>query len=76
MTLKHLVYDIETGVVENVILYDGTSDFNPGPGKAVEIIPAGSSAWIGWKREAEGNWREQTQEEIALDAPTEELPNP
>lgn len=76
MTLKHLVFDLETGIAENVILYDGTSEFDPGPGKAVEIIPAGSSAWVGWKREDVGSWRERTPEELALDAPTEELPNP
>ena len=62
MTLKHLVYDTTTGICENVILYDGSSEFDPGVGKAVEIIPAGSSAWIGWKREAEGSWTEPIAE--------------
>lgn len=63
MSLRHLVYDINTGIAENVILYDGVSAFDPGEGKAVEIVPAGSSAWIGWKREGEGLWRELTAEE-------------
>lgn len=72
MTLRHLVYDKTTGVCENVIIYDGVSEFDAGNNKAVEIIPAGSSAWIGWKRESEGNWRERTAEEIAAD----ESPNP
>ena len=63
MSLKHLVYDVNTGVCENVILYDGTSEFDPGEGKALEIIPAGSSAWIGWKRESAGIWIEPTPAE-------------
>ena len=58
MTLKHLLYDIETGVCENVILYDGVSEIMLPSNKAVEIIPAGSSAWIGWKRISEGIWEE------------------
>lgn len=57
-TLKHLLYDIETGVCENVILYDGVSDLLLPDNKAIEIIPAGSSAWIGWKRVSEGVWQE------------------
>lgn len=65
MALKHLVYDVNTGICENVIVYDGVSEFDPGEGKALEVIPAGSSAWIGWKREADGNWRELTPEEYA-----------
>ena len=71
MSLKHLVYDVTTNTCENVILYDGVSEFDPGAGKAVEIIPAGSSAWIGWKREAEGVWRERTPEEVAAETPAE-----
>jgi hypothetical protein len=62
MSLKYLVYDTTTGICENVILYDGTSEFDAGIGKAVEIIPAGSSAWISWKREAAGVWTEPVVE--------------
>jgi hypothetical protein len=58
MSLKHLVYNVETNTCENIILYDGVSEFDPGAGKALEIIPAGSSAWIGWTRISEGNWEE------------------
>lgn len=47
---RYLLIDDETGIVENVILWDGISPYDPGIGKSLEIIPAGSSAWVGYKK--------------------------
>jgi hypothetical protein len=60
---KYLVYRISDGTCINVVLWDGESPFNPGEGLALEMIPAGSSAWIGWKRHKEGEWIEPIVEE-------------
>jgi hypothetical protein len=53
---RYLVINNSTGIVENVILWDGLSDFNPGEGKSLEIIPAGSSAWTGYKKIGDGEF--------------------
>lgn len=64
-TLKrYLVYRISDGVCINCIVWDGISEYNPGDGLAVELVPSGSFAGIGWTRISEGEWQEP--------APTEE----
>ena len=55
---KYLVYRIADGECVNVINWDGVSNYKPDDGYALEIIPAGSYAWAGWKRISEGNWVE------------------
>lgn len=54
--LRYLVYRTFDGVCTNVILWDGVSDYSPGDGFGLEIVPAGSSAGIGWTRVAAGMW--------------------
>lgn len=59
---KYLVYRIEDGLCVNVINWDGISNYDSGDGYALEIIPAGSYAWIGWTRVSEGNWTAPIEE--------------
>lgn len=59
---KYLVYRLSDGECINVINWDGVSEYNPGEGYALEIIPAGSYAWTGWKRITEGNWTPPIEE--------------
>lgn len=63
--MKYLVYRIKDGVCVNVILWDGESEYNPGNGFALEIIPPGSLAWTGWVRQPDGEWVEPITEEEA-----------
>lgn len=73
MDKRYLVYEKETGICVNVIIWDGETEYNPGEGLELEIVPAGSLAWAGWTRVSKGNW--EPPEEI--EQPQEsELPEP
>lgn len=56
--LRYLLYRQVDGVCVNVVLWDGQTNFDPGEGLALELIPAGSRAWIGWARSTDGSWVE------------------
>lgn len=56
MDKRYLVYEKETGICVNVIIWDGNSEHSIGENFNCEVIPAGSQAWIGWKRISKGNW--------------------
>lgn len=62
---KYLVYRLSDGLCVNCIVWDGVSSYTPDEGTALEIIPAGSFAGIGWTRISEGEWQEPqpTEEE-------------
>jgi hypothetical protein len=53
---KYLIYEMETGLCVNAVVWDGVSFYEPGDGLAVEIVPAGSQAWIGWTRTGVESW--------------------
>lgn len=74
MDKRYLVYEIETGLCVNVIIWDGVTDYNPGEGLALEIVPAGSLAWAGWTRISEGEWQEPEiiEETLELETPVKE----
>jgi len=55
---RYLVYQITDGLCVNCIVWDGESEYNPGDGLAVELVPAGSFAAVGWTRISEGEWQE------------------
>ena len=61
---KYLVYRITDGECVNVINWDGVSNYNPGDGYALEVVPAGSYAWTGWKRISEGIWEQPIEGEV------------
>lgn len=67
MDKRYLVYEVETGLCVNVIIWDGVTPYDPGEGLAVEIVPEGSLAWAGWTRQSEGVWIEPE--------PVEEIPS-
>jgi hypothetical protein len=58
---KYLVYRKDTGECVNVVLWDEKSDFLLEDNLDKEIIPAGSSAWIGWIKNTDGEWKEPTE---------------
>lgn len=72
MDKRYLVYEEETGLCVNVIIWDGVTDYNPGEGLAVEIVPEGSLAWAGWTRIAKGEWEPPAEVEVPLDPPVVE----
>ncbi len=53
---KYLIYENETGLCVNAVVWDGVSEYNPGEGLSMEIIPAGSQAWLGWVRVGVESW--------------------
>ena len=53
---RYLVYEKETGLCVNVIIWDGESPYDPGDGLEVEIMPAGSLAWVGSVKQQDGAW--------------------
>lgn len=46
---RYLVLDTD-GTVVNAIAWDGESPYDPGDGLALELVPAGSYAGIGWRK--------------------------
>lgn len=55
---KYLVYRVIDGLVVNSIVYDGQSEYPVEEGYAIELVPAGSFAGIGWSRNANGDYDE------------------
>lgn len=53
---RYLVYRVQDGFCVNLIIWDGHSPYNLDEGLALEIVPAGSGAGVGWVRQAEGEW--------------------
>lgn len=60
---KYLIYRLSDGVVVNSIVYDGVSEYAVEEGHAMEPVPAGSFAGIGWTRTADGDYEEPQTEE-------------
>lgn len=58
MNKRYLVYRISDGVCVNCIVWDGASPYTTNEGTALELVPAGSFAGIGWIRTAENVWAE------------------
>lgn len=52
--MTYIVYDIETGVCVNTIVYDGVSPYDPGPGLALDDDPSGLVG-TGWVKDG-NNW--------------------
>jgi hypothetical protein len=46
--MNYLLIDDVTGLVTNVIAYDGVSPYLPPPGQSIEPAPDG--VWIGWTK--------------------------
>jgi hypothetical protein len=61
---RYLVYQIADGLCTNCIVWDGESEYNPGDGFAVELVPAGSFATTGWTRISESEWQEPAPVEV------------
>ena len=50
-----LVIDDTSGVVQNVVVYDGTTEYDPGPGMMLLPWDEEARPWIGW-RKTESGW--------------------
>jgi hypothetical protein len=59
---KYLVYRLVDGLVVNSIVYDGDSAYPIEDGYAIEPVPAGSFAGIGWVRNSNGDYDEPVEE--------------
>ncbi len=46
--MNYLLIDDATGLVVNVIVYDGVSAYLPPEGQSIELAPDG--VWIGWTK--------------------------
>ena len=68
---NYLVYSVDTGVCINVIAYDGESDYDPGPGLALDDDPSGL-AGIGWVKTAAG-WAPPPPEPIVVPESSEPI---
>lgn len=55
---RYLVYRLSDGLVVNCITYDGVSPYSVDEGLAMELVPAGSYAGIGWSRLQNGEYVE------------------
>lgn len=55
---RYLVYRLSDGLVVNCINYDGVSPYSVDKGCAMELVPAGSYAGIGWTRLPNGEYVE------------------
>lgn len=55
---RYLVYRLSDGVVVNCIAYDGVSPYEVEDGFALEPVPAGSYAGVGWTRQSNGEYLE------------------
>lgn len=63
---KYLVYETATGLCVNAVMWDGITEYDPGEGLALEIVPAGSQAWIGWVRVGIESWIDPSIIEVSV----------
>jgi len=61
---RYLVYRLSDGLCINCIVWDGASPYTPDEGTALEVVPAGSFASIGWTRISDGEWQQPIEAEI------------
>ena len=50
---KYVVYEIDSGYVQNLIVLNPTSDWQPPAGCSIEKIEDNTAVAIGWTRESE-----------------------
>lgn len=56
---RYLVINIETQTVDNVIQWDGDSEYDPGPNYELKLVSSSFDSdlpWIGWTRNANGEF--------------------
>lgn len=62
MNNTYLVYELITGKCTNIIIWDGTTDYKPKEGFALEICND-KTVNIGWIRIAENQWQAPNENE-------------
>lgn len=64
---KYLLIRVNDGVVVNVIVWDGVSDYTPPNGTVIEPMPTDVPVWIGWQKLEDGTWNPPVVVESSID---------